>query len=66
MIDAHGSGKIEYTPFPDELRGKYQSYTQADMRKLIGAGYKTPFTPLNSAVREYYQFLEKGGYFSYA
>ena len=66
MIDAHGSGKIEYTPFPDELRGKYQSYTQADMRKLIGAGYKNPFTPLNSAVREYYQFLEKGGYFSYA
>ncbi|MBQ9441912.1 MAG: ADP-glyceromanno-heptose 6-epimerase [Selenomonadaceae bacterium] len=65
MIDAHGSGKIEYTPFPDELRGKYQNFTQADMRKLIGAGYKTPFTPLNSAVREYYQFMENGGYYSY-
>lgn len=65
IIEAMGAGKIEYTPFPDELRGKYQSFTQADMRKLTSAGYKTPFTPLNTAVREYFQFLEKGGYFSY-
>ena len=65
MIDAMGFGKIEYTPFPDELRGKYQSYTQADMRKLINAGYRNSFTPLNTAVREYVQFLENGGYFAY-
>lgn len=65
MIDAMGFGKIEYTAFPDELRGKYQSYTQADMRKLISAGYPGKFTPLNTAVREYVQFLENGGYFSY-
>lgn len=65
MIDAMGFGKIEYTAFPDELRGKYQSYTQADMRKLISAGYPGKFTPLNTAVREYVQFLESGGYFAY-
>ena len=63
MIDAMGTGKIEYTPFPDELRGKYQNYTQADMKKLINAGYRNGFTQFNAAVREYCKILESGGYY---
>lgn len=63
MIDTMGTGKIEYTPFPDELRGKYQNYTQADMKKLISAGYRNGFTQLNTAVRDYCKFLENGGYY---
>ncbi len=30
---------LRYIPFPEQLKGKYQSYTQADMRALRGAGY---------------------------
>ncbi len=63
IISTVGSGKIEYTPFPDELRGKYQNFTEADMSKLTNVGYQENFTPLDSAVREYFQILDKGGYF---
>ena len=63
MIDTMGMGKIEYTPFPDELRGKYQNYTQADMKKLVNAGYRNGFTSLNAAVRDYCKILENGGYY---
>lgn len=63
LIDAFGAGRIEYKDFPDDLRGKYQSFTQADTKKLLGAGYKGGFTPFTSAVREYCQFLESGGYY---
>ena len=63
VIDTVGYGKIEYTPFPDELIGKYQNYTQADMSKLTNAGYRERFTPLTNAVREYFGILDNGGYY---
>ena len=63
VIDTLGYGKIEYTPFPDELIGKYQNFTEADMSKLINAGYREKFTPLETAVREYFKFLDNGGYY---
>ena len=31
-------GLLEYIPFPDALRGKYQCYTQADLTALRAAG----------------------------
>ncbi|MBR1857974.1 MAG: ADP-glyceromanno-heptose 6-epimerase [Selenomonadaceae bacterium] len=66
VINAVGTGKIEYRDFPDGLRGKYQSYTQADVNKLIKAGYDGSFTDINQAVKEYCQLLDKnGGYYSY-
>jgi ADP-L-glycero-D-manno-heptose 6-epimerase len=40
---------------PEELRGKYQYFTCADIRKLRSAGYDRPFTPLDEAVRDYVQ-----------
>ena len=56
--------KITYCDFPDELRGKYQSFTEADMKKLAAAGYKEGFTNFVIAVGEYCKFLEAGGYYS--
>ncbi len=47
--------KINYIDMPDELRGKYQYFTQADMSKLHGAGYDRPFTGLEDGVRLYVQ-----------
>ena len=52
LIQHLGKGRIEYIPFPDELRGKYQSFTQADVRSLRGAGYTAPFTSLEDGIRK--------------
>ena len=64
MIESmHSKMKITYCDFPDELRGKYQSFTEADMNKLKAAGYKDGFTNFVIAVDEYCKFLEAGGYY---
>lgn len=34
IINLHGVGEIKYVEFPDNLKGKYQSYTCADISKL--------------------------------
>jgi ADP-L-glycero-D-manno-heptose 6-epimerase len=52
-------GLIEYIPFPDALKGKYQSFTQADLTKLRKAGYDAPFASVEEGVSEYVQWLEK-------
>jgi ADP-L-glycero-D-manno-heptose 6-epimerase len=43
---------IEFIPMPDQLRGKYQYFTEAEMQKLRGAGYTAPFTSLEAAVAD--------------
>ena len=63
VIEALGEGRIEYVDFPAELVGKYQSFTQADTKKLLAAGYDGGFTSIKKAVREYCEFLNGGGYF---
>ena len=66
IIEALGTGKIEYRDFPETLKGKYQSYTQADKTALIEAGYNGGFTDFNQAVSEYCKLLEEnGGYYTY-
>ena len=53
--------RIEYIPMPEELRAKYQYFTQADIAKLRGAGYARPITPLADAVADYIgQYLVPG------
>jgi len=46
-------GMISYIPFPGELKGKYQSYTQADIAALRAAGYKEPFLSVEQGVTRY-------------
>jgi ADP-L-glycero-D-manno-heptose 6-epimerase len=47
--------QIEFIDMPEQLRGKYQYFTCADIRKLRSAGYSKPITPLREAVRDYVQ-----------
>ena len=57
--------KLEYVPFPEVLKGKYQSYTQADETALLSVGYDGGFTGIEEAVEEYCQVLDKtGGYYT--
>ena len=44
---------IEYIAFPEALRGKYQSYTEADVSLLRGAGYGDPFLSVEEGVARY-------------
>ena len=52
-------GFIEYIPFPEALRGKYQSFTQADLAKLRQAGYDAPFASVEEGVAQYVEWLSK-------
>lgn len=59
VIRFHGHGKIEYIPFPDQLKGRYQSYTQADIGALRAAGYDADFKGVDEGVTEYLQWLHR-------
>ncbi len=48
---------LNYIPFPDSLRGKYQSYTQADMTALRAAGCNHQFADVQTGVARYMQWL---------
>lgn len=63
VIAAMGKGRVEYIDFPDELQGKYQSFTQADTRKLLRAGYNGGFVDFQKSIAKYCKFLDTGGYF---
>jgi ADP-L-glycero-D-manno-heptose 6-epimerase len=53
---------IQYIPFPEDLRGRYQSYTQADIAALRAAGYDAPFLNVEQGVARYIQkLLQKQG-----
>ncbi len=44
---------IEYVDMPENLRGKYQYFTQAELKKIKDAGYSKPITPLDEGVADY-------------
>lgn len=46
-------GIIEYIPFPEALKGKYQSFTEADLSGLRAAGYRGNFATVEEGVAEY-------------
>lgn len=50
--------KIEFVDTPQELRERYQYFTQADVAKLRAEGYAEPFTPLEAGVTEYVRRLD--------
>jgi len=50
LIAQLGKGRIEYVPFPDKLKGRYQSFTEADLTTLRAAGYAEPFTSLEDGL----------------
>ena len=53
LAELRASGAIEYIAFPQQLVGKYQSFTQADLAALRGAGYAEPFLGVEEGVRRY-------------
>jgi ADP-L-glycero-D-manno-heptose 6-epimerase len=52
-------GIVEYIDFPEALKGKYQSYTEADIGKLRAAGYKEAFNSVEQGVAKYVNALAR-------
>lgn len=55
----HGRGEIEYVPFPDHLKGCYQSFTEADISALRKAGYQQEFHDVAAGVKKYLDIIGK-------
>lgn len=57
LAEMLAEGLIEYTAFPDALKGKYQSFTQADLTNLRSAGYTGDFLSVEEGVARYIPWL---------
>lgn len=53
-------GLLRYIPFPDDLKGRYQSHTEADLSQLRAAGYDRPFSNVQTGVAAYVNTLLAG------
>jgi len=51
------AGLVRYTPFPDALKGKYQSFTQSDPTQLRAAGCDLSFRDVEQGVSSYVEWL---------
>jgi len=55
---------IRYIDMPEDIRDKYQYFTEANMRKLREAGYVKPFHSLEQGVDDYVRnYLAPGTYY---
>lgn len=60
----HLPAQIEFIDTPVDIRDKYQYFTEADMTKMLKAGYNIPFTSLEDGVEDYVNnYLSKETYF---
>lgn len=59
VIDWHQAGEIEYIPFPEHLKGRYQSFTEADISTLRAAGCQHQFKTVEQGVKSYLDWLNK-------
>ena len=57
IIAWHGKGAIRYIPFPDELKARYQSFTEADLSALRRAGYTKAFRDVRTGIKDYLDAL---------
>lgn len=55
----HQHQLIRYIPFPEQLKGKYQSYTQADIAALREIGYGQQFLTVEQGTGRYVNHLLK-------
>jgi ADP-L-glycero-D-manno-heptose 6-epimerase len=57
VIKWNGKGQLRYIPFPDNLAGRYQSFTQADLTRLRSIGYDREFLTVEQGVKRYLDWL---------
>ena len=52
LMAVHGEAPIEYIPFPADLEGRYQHFTEADLTGLRQLGCDLEFTALEEGIVE--------------
>ncbi|UXY14288.1 ADP-glyceromanno-heptose 6-epimerase [Chitiniphilus purpureus] len=57
LAEIASQGMLEYTEFPEALKGKYQCFTEADLTLLREAGYEEPFYSVEEGVKRYVDAL---------
>ncbi len=57
VIAWYGHGEIEYIPFPEHLKGRYQSFTRADMSKVRATGFDETMRTVEEGVKAYLDWL---------
>lgn len=57
LAELREKGLLEYVPFPEALKGKYQAFTQGDLAKLRAAGYEAPMSTVEEGVAQYVKWL---------
>ncbi len=61
LMAVHGDASIEYVPFPADLEGRYQHFTEADLTGLRDLGYSTAPTPLEAGIAETFAAIRAKG-----
>jgi len=61
LMTVHGPAEIEYVPFPADLEGRYQHFTEADLTGLRELGCGLEMTPLEAGIIETYATLRAIG-----
>lgn len=51
--------RIEWIPMPPAISDAYQNYTQAEIQKLLSAGYDRPFRPIEEGIPLYLSYLRR-------
>ncbi len=58
IIQWHNKGRIEYISFPEHLKGRYQSFTEANISALRAVGYTEKFKTVEEGVKLYLDWLK--------
>ncbi len=53
LIGRTGRGRVRYIPFPEHLKGRYQSFTEAEISRLRAAGYEGSFRDVEAGIGAY-------------
>jgi ADP-L-glycero-D-manno-heptose 6-epimerase len=61
LMAVHGAAEIEYIPFPADLEGRYQHFTEADLTGLRELGCELAPTELEEGIVETYETLRAIG-----
>ena len=57
VLAFHKKGRLEYIPFPEHLKGCYQSYTEANLEDLRAVGCNHSFKSVEEGVPLYLEWL---------
>ena len=61
LMTVHGQVPIEYTSFPEDLQGRYQHFTEADLTGLRNLGCDIKMTSLEEGVSETFATMRSIG-----